>query len=60
MMAFIKLHDSNRREVVVNTDNITYFNDDYIFFNDGDDNGLEIYETQEEIINLIKIANAGR
>lgn len=56
-MAFITLHKiMDNKEVVVNTDNIACFDDDYIWFNDGDDSGIRVCETTKEIMEIIEEA----
>lgn len=61
-MAFIGLHDENNREILVNTDNITYidcnYNSSCRFINFVDSDNITVRETFDEIMELIK--NSGR
>lgn len=67
-MAFIKLHDNNNEEVLVNTDNVTYVRNGYIRFNVADTHDnldidylecdcLYVKETIDEIAEIINNAN---
>lgn len=57
-MAFIKLHDEDNREILVNTDNVTYTERNYINFVDGDSVGIR--ETLDEITEIIEKAESGK
>lgn len=61
-MAFIKLHDENDREILVNIDNITYidcnYNSSLRFINFVDEDCITVHETYDKIMELIK--NSGK